>query len=292
MLHRVHWGIKIKNKNRLLDNENVTDIFLFLRSLKSYAKQFNTKNIYITWDKRLDRNTINFRHKLTTNNYKAQRNKKLTKEVYEHEEDLLLVLKSLGVKNMYPQILEADDIISWLCKKLEGTNVIVTTDNDLLQLITEKTILFNPSKKILIDENNFEKIIGIKSKYFLVYKAILGDVSDNISGIKGYGKVRAKKLAKRYIDKTCDKLPKEYLHIIQKNIKLMDLSQGYIQANEEPMYQLQFNKLTSIKPDLDKFKEYCEKFNFNTFLKNFDQWEGVFKESRLFSIINSLATNK
>ena len=42
---------------------------------------------------------------------------------------------------MYPGILEADDVIAWMTKKLPGDKVVISVDQDMLQLVNEKTMV-------------------------------------------------------------------------------------------------------------------------------------------------------
>ena len=292
MLHRVHW-INSKGNITTSDGRNVGDIFMFLNSLRSYAKLFNTKSIYVAWDKKILYPSTNFRTEAAGIEYKAGRDKEKAKEVFSNEEDLVKMLNCLGVKNMYPRIMEADDVIAWLCHNLNGPNVVVTVDGDMYQLINERTSYYHPFKKKVIDQNNFEEEVGVPQKSFLYYKAILGDSSDNIPGLYGYGKVKAKRLAESIYNKEAKGLTKEKLLTIRNNLKLMDLSLGYKLAGKEEVetYQSQFDELLDIEVDLDSFKSYCEEFEFKRFLDKFSAWEDVFKESRLFTLLNSMPSN-
>jgi len=266
---------------------------MFLNSLRSYAKLFNTKSIYVAWDKKILYPSTNFRTEAAGIEYKAGRDKEKAKEVFSNEEDLVKMLNCLGVKNMYPRIMEADDVIAWLCHNLNGPNVVVTVDGDMYQLINERTSYYHPFKKKVIDQNNFEEEVGVPQKSFLYYKAILGDSSDNIPGLYGYGKVKAKRLAESIYNKEAKGLTKEKLLTIRNNLKLMDLSLGYKLAGKEEVetYQSQFDELLDIEVDLDSFKSYCEEFEFKRFLDKFSAWEDVFKESRLFTLLNSMPSN-
>ena len=102
-------------------------------------------------------------------------------------------VKNLGVKSIKIQGQEADDIVFGLTKMLfserpdEEGIIIVSTDEDFLQLISEKIYVYSPIKNILYTPDNFEEIFGINPEYFLDYKILQGDSSDNIGGIQGIG---------------------------------------------------------------------------------------------------------
>lgn len=283
LLFRSYFRNKARNQQSVKD-----DIYIFLNSLKSYVKMFEPDEIYIAWDKRLDYPCTNFREEATKGEYKSHRDKEAAKDVFECEEKLKEVTESLGCKNIYPKTLEADDVISWLSTILSGQNIIVTTDSDMLQLINERTSVYRPRKKKLIDTSNFEDEAGVQLKYFVIYKAILGDKSDNIPGVNGYGKVGARKLAKTFysVPETIDK---NIVSIINNNIHLIDLQRGYLITGENNCYQEQLNTLNNIEPDINKFKNYCKEYNYGSFLKKFGEWENLFKGSRLMSILNNLS---
>ena len=281
LLFRAHFINKARGQQSVKD-----DIYIFLNSLKSYVKMFDTDNIYIAWDKRLDYPCTNFREEATKGDYKGQRDKEAAKDVFECEEKLNEITTSLGCKNIYPKTLEGDDVIAWLADTLDGQNIIVTTDSDMLQLVNEKNSIYKPRKKKLIDLVNFKEEVGIEPEYFLTYKAILGDKSDNIPGVTGYGKVKAKELARTYSSTDVDV---DIKTLIESNIKLMDLRKGYVIANESECYKSQLMELNNIETDIDAFKEYCQEYNYGSFLKRFNEWESLFRGSRLLSILNNLS---
>lgn len=291
LIHRVHW-INSKNPMTASNGRAVGDIFMFLRSLKSYVKMFDTTTVYMCWDKKLVYPSTNFRHELTGKEYKAHRDKEAAKDVYNNEEDLIIMLNCLGVKNMYPRIMEADDVIAWLSHTLDGPNMVISSDGDLLQLVSHNTSFYHPFKKKVIDLENFEKEVGINKNAYLFYKVIKGDQSDNISGWEGYGKVRAKKAAEQIATKleSIYQYSKEQKIIFERNLRLMNLEQGYYAAGPEEVksYQAQLEALINIDVDLNKFKFYCERFEFAQFLNKFNEWENLFKGSRLLSVLNNM----
>ena len=110
----------------------------------------------------------------------------------------------------------------------------------------------------------------------------------------GYGKVKAKKLAKELIDdpNCLEKLDQTIKNVLIKNLSLMNLSMGYSLAGPEEVvaYKEQLDILEGLEPNLDKFKEYCNQFEFHRFLKGFNEWESIFGESRLLTVLKALGT--
>lgn len=146
-----------------------------------------------------DHPSKNFRHKLSPD-YKANR-----KEI---DRDLILQMPIAreAVDAMQMCLLEksgyeADDLIATLAKRAESKNiksVIVTGDKDLFQIVNENINIWNESKNIMFDtEKVFEKY-GIYPNQIADMLALMGDASDNVSGIKGVGEKTAVKLIQTY----------------------------------------------------------------------------------------------
>jgi DNA polymerase-1 len=267
LLHRVYWVAKKQ------ENYNVNNIVLsFLKSIRYDFDKFKCDKIICTWDKKLQNHSSNFRIDESNHDYKATRIK--NEEIYEATYLIDEFLETLGIKVMYPGCLEADDIMHYISVKNTDENIIVSSDRDILQLVNENTKIFNPIKKITYTKDNFESLIGNPIKDFVLIKAITGDNSDNIKGLKGYGIKRAKKLIQHP-----EKITNEQLQIIEKNLKLIDLSKGW-QVNEpqeEYIYREQYNKDWPI-PNKDNFYNLCVKNNINSILFYKKYWDIFFNK--------------
>ena len=213
LIHRSHWVSK---------NSKVSSVYIFLTSIKKYVNLFQTTDIYIAWDSRRDRDSVNHRREILGEEYKGNRDKEKSAEAFKNVDHIDRITSSLGIKNLYPNTLEADDIIAWLSnvRYKNEKAIIISTDKDMLQLISENVHVYNPIKDEHIDLQNFNDIVGIERELFVSYKAIMGDKSDHISGIPGAGPKRSAAIA-RDLD---NKLLKEYEELYDRNIKLMDLN--------------------------------------------------------------------
>jgi 5'-3' exonuclease len=78
LLYRIFWTSNYK----IEEKDNPGQIFLFLRSLKSYVDKFRPHNVYCTWDKKLEWPSTNFRREATTVEYKAGRDDEKFKDVF------------------------------------------------------------------------------------------------------------------------------------------------------------------------------------------------------------------
>lgn len=269
LLHRAFWIAKYKEQ----EDSNLY-LEIFLKSIKLYAELYPSDKIICTWDKKMHLDEgKNFRQELCE--YKQGRDENYNKKVYEHIDDINRFLLSLGVKIMYPGYLEADDIMHWCSTQhLDDDFVIVSVDKDLLQLVSSNTKVYNPIKKQEYNIVNFEALIGIPVEKFVLQKAIIGDVSDNIKGLEKIGIKRAQK----YISGE-SQFTSEQQEIVEKNLKLVDLSQGWQinEPREQRIYEKQF-KMKWPEPMKRVFFTLCMKFTLYNIMSKPEQFSMFFKE--------------
>ncbi len=138
--------------------------------------------------------------------YKAGRKSSLTPEEYLVFKDRLTafcaVLKNMKVSVLEGNGYEADDYIAMLCKMLRAYHVhIHSTDQDFLQLVSPRITVMKPDGEggaLPITPDNFVEITGVQQDFFLDYKCMIGDKSDNIPGIDGIGPKTAAKFINDY----------------------------------------------------------------------------------------------
>ena len=114
------------------------------------------------------------------------------------------LLNAMGIKYYEIDNYEADDIIgtfSEYCNKDDNyEGLIISSDKDLLQLITDEVNikLLKQKDYIYYDKETFIKDYGIEPINIIDLKALMGDSSDNIPGVKGIGEKTALKLLQEY----------------------------------------------------------------------------------------------
>ncbi len=121
--------------------------------------------------------------------YKGQRPKR-PQELIESFNGAIEAFKddvlSLGGMVVWQDQMEADDVIAFLCEKLEGEKVVMTRDKDLFALRdTDVKCLYKGSFDEVAPWGDIEGDLG--RVYARVWKALVGDTSDNIKGCKGFG---------------------------------------------------------------------------------------------------------
>jgi DNA polymerase-1 len=113
-------------------------------------------------------------------------------------------MERFGIRTIDAKGYEADDCIATLAKRFEEESeiVILTGDMDTLQLVN-KTVTVRAFKSgiketITYDEQGVEERIGVPPKAAVFWKALVGDQSDNIPGVRGIGPKTAADLLKEY----------------------------------------------------------------------------------------------
>jgi DNA polymerase-1 len=168
----------------------------FMNSISNLGRDYKTDYILFS----VDSKGKSFRNKIYPE-YKANRP--------EAPEDLkaqlpiaLELIKEMGFKSIEMEGYESDDIIASITNiaKKNGIKVIIVShDKDMYQLIDDdKVVIFDPRKKIFINEEEAYKKFGVHPKDFINFQALLGDSSDNVPGVKGIGVKTAAKLINEY----------------------------------------------------------------------------------------------
>ncbi len=143
----------------------------------------------------------NFRNEIYSD-YKANRT--------EAPEDLVpqfdYIRKSVKAFNL-PSVelinYEADDLIATYAKQITkaGAKVtVISSDKDLMQLVSDKIRLYDPMKNKVIGEKEVIEKFGVKPKQVIDVQSLAGDSSDNIPGVPGIGIKTAAELINKYKD--------------------------------------------------------------------------------------------
>ena len=141
-----------------------------------------------------------FRHKMYSE-YKGTR-KPMPEELRPQIPLLKEVLFDMGVKTFEKEGSEADDIIGTIAKATDVKTIIITGDKDSFQLVDEQTEVHFTKRGIsdieVYNFDNFKEKTEITPAQIVDLKALMGDSSDNIPGIKGIGEKTAKTLLLEY----------------------------------------------------------------------------------------------
>ena len=168
-----------------------------LRSLAGFSKRFQGAKITVVWDGSSQRRKALFA------DYKANRPSHGVLPADSPEFDPVRWLKTtlplLGVEQAWNPKEEADDIIATLVRQAGGTRcVIITTDRDMLQLVSDTVQVYIPGKDKLYDRAMVEAEYGVPPERMVDLRSFDGDSSDNIPGVPGFGLKTAAKLLRLY----------------------------------------------------------------------------------------------
>ena len=202
---------------------------------------------------------------------------------------LIDYLKCLPVSISIIDKLEADDVIAYLAPKF-NESIIVSADQDFLQLVSDKISVYSPIKKKLYTPELIFNEFGLWPQNFLNKKIILGDTSDNVPKVP---KIGSKKLIKMFpelegktpitlqeiIDKSFIESSNNpwygdiynFKHQLYINEKLMDLKSPNIPEQEKDI----LDKLVDSKPynyNKAKFLNYYNEDKLENSIMNLNFW--------------------
>ncbi|WLP85954.1 5'-3' exonuclease [Mycoplasma seminis] len=171
-------------------------INLFLHQLIKLIDFYNPTHLYIAFDSPKK----SFRHDIYQD-YKAGRTK-APEELFVQFNLVKEILKSLNVNFQEMPGFEADDLIAAYCKQVadDQFKIIFSRDKDLQQLIDQNTAIIQKDSNnySLLTLDNYFQIYGFLPSQVIDYKALAGDSSDNLPGVKGIGDKTAVSLIQKY----------------------------------------------------------------------------------------------
>lgn len=181
------------------DGKLANAVYGFTRILLTAIRDLEPKYLAVTFD----HPTPTFRHKDFAD-YKAQR-EEMPDDLKPQVEMIKDVVETLNIPKFEKDGYEADDLIGTLslqAKAKETPVIIVTGDRDIFQLVQPGIRVWLPPRgKVLAAEYDSEAVLekmGVRPDQIVDMKALMGDASDNIPGIKGIGQKTATKLLQRF----------------------------------------------------------------------------------------------
>ena len=230
-----------------------------------------------------------FRH-IEYEAYKATR-PKAPDELYNQIPRAKQILEELNIPILEKEGFEADDIIGTLAKKFTKNGVetlVITGDLDTLQLVNGKIKIYTPKKglsdPITYGEKEVKERYGLKPSQMIDYKALRGDPSDNIPGVKGIGEKGACNLLKEFgtlenlyekLDKLTEKqivdspaLSKNVVEKLKKDKEMAFFSKKLATICLDVPLEINLKDLDwQKKYDINKIKALFNELNFQTLIK-------------------------
>lgn len=208
------------------------------------------------------------------------------------------ILKGMGIAYCELAPYEADDIIGTIAKYAEANpdyySLIVSSDKDLLQLISFETEikLLKQTGFIRYNEESFKEEYGIDPIKVIDLKALMGDSSDNIPGVKGIGEKTALKLLQEYkslegiyenIDSIKGKIKEKLINDKDNAFMSYELATIY---KDVPL-NINFEEFKYNGPDIENLKKVYEELEFFSLLKNIPS-KTISKLDNKYVLVNNL----
>lgn len=240
--------------------------------------------------------------------YKATRERK-EQELYDQIDFIDRILDAHNVPTFGIEGYEADDLIGTVAehvrKKKDIETVIVTGDLDALQLVDESTVVSFFVKGLSVskiyDVDAVEERYGFGPEFIVDYKALRGDASDNIPGVKGIGEKTATELIKTYggLDEIYKKLKKDEVTVLKTGAlqKMKDGEKDAYMSQELATIVRDVDMDFSMKdaefevPDWNKVLKIYREYEFTTLSRRIEARQGIV-ESNGNGIDTTKATKK
>ncbi len=274
-IFRAYYGLPPMNR---ADGTPINAVFGFTNMLVKLIEDYSDDKMIVIFDAARE----NFRNEIYPE-YKANRG--------EAPDDLIpqfpLIrecVKSFNIPQLEIEGFEADDLIATyvrLAEKDRIETIIVSSDKDLMQLVSNNVTMLDPMKNKKIETKDVEEKFGVHPDKVIFIQALTGDKVDNIPGAPGIGPKTASQLINDYNDidgliKNLDKIKQE------KRRKILKESENDIRISL---------KLVTLKNDvkipegINKIKTYNELKNENNNIF------GFLKEQGFRSISERLKSN-
>jgi len=273
----------------------------FMRSLGYVTRIFDPTRVVVVWDGKggsTNRKNIdpNYKAQRATSRIthwglydtKAEEQEALIGQLYRTQD----YLECLPIQQMMMEKLEADDIIAYLAKQASSNNkkvTIVSSDKDFLQLVNKNIEVYAPVKKKTFTESNIQEELKVLPRNYNIVKALTGDNSDNLAGVKGLGiKTIIKEFPDlvnkltdlEYVFSVCEekmenkKIFPKIIHNwdrVETNFELMDLHETSLDISEKDHI---LNIVKSTIPDLQTgaFLHLLDQDKIEGITKNTEGW--------------------
>ncbi len=254
------------------DGTPVQAVYGFCRMIKRAIDKFSPEYMAVVWDS--PGKTV--RHELFEA-YKATR-QAVPSDLFQQKELIKEFADLIGLKQYAVTGIEADDLLASLARELSTTGhpvVIISSDKDLGQLVTENVKLYDPFKDKILDVEALEKAYGFPLTKLPFYYALVGDASDNIPGVRGIGPKTATTLVQQFdslddLYNNLNTVKREQTRLLlEKNRDNAFLSQKLFQIQYPPL-PITVEELTLEPHTFNRGLPLFERLRFSSLMKEQD----------------------
>jgi DNA polymerase-1 len=186
-------------------------------------------------------------------------------------------LEAFRIPILYYEGFEADDVIGTLSHKLAtlGHHVyVVSSDKDMMQLVTDDVSILNPTKdNLILDPAGVENVLGVPPRQVIDVMALRGDSIDNIPGAPGIGDKGSIDLIKEFgtveaaLDRAGDVKKKTYRESLQNNRDNILLSKELVTIHTEVPIDFSIEAMRTQPVDNAACRALFSELEFTTLLK-------------------------
>jgi DNA polymerase I len=229
----------------------------------------------ITTVRKFDLKTQSFQE-IQYHGYKANRSE-MPEDLAQQVPYIRQALEAYRIPILEQKGFEADDLIGTLARKAAAESYlvyVVSSDKDMLQLVTDKVLVLNPPKDNLIaDAAKVEEILGVPPERVVDVMALRGDSIDNIPGAPGIGDKGSVELIKRFgtveqaLDRAAEVEKKTYRESLLNNREVVLFSKRMATIDCNVPVELDLNAMKAGAPDIATLRQLFFELEFTSLLK-------------------------
>jgi DNA polymerase-1 len=269
LIYRSYYAF-IRNPLKTSKGLNTSAVFGFVNTLRRLFEKFKPEFIACAFDSGGE----TFRHK-EFKEYKGERPES-PKDLEWQTPVIKRLCTAYGLKIFEMPGYEADDIIASLVVRMQekGFRVfIVSSDKDLLQLVSDEVFMYDPYKDIVYDQEKVKERFGVPPEKIPAILALAGDKIDNVPGVKGIGEKRAQEIILQY--GTLEEAMKRDKRLVGHEEEIL-LSQNLVKLKTDLFPTIAEEELRLKERDEKTIREIFSELEFFNYLR---EWQG--KESGL-----------
>ncbi len=186
-------------------------------------------------------------------------------------------LDAFHIPILQAQGFEADDVIGTLAAKAAHAGhpvYVVSSDKDMLQLVTDQVKVLNPSKdNLILDRGKVEETLGVPPEKVIDVMALRGDSIDNIPGAPGIGDKGSVELIQQFgsveaaLDRASEVKRKTYRESLENNRDAVLLSKELVTIQCSVPIELNLDEMRTQAPDVAACRTLFTELEFTTLLK-------------------------
>lgn len=265
--------------------ESTNALFGFIRSVFKLFKDFSATHVVAVFDGPDNKK----QRRALYEGYKANRTREV-EDLPQQIERAKLFCNLMGIPQVEIEGVEADDAmgsVALWAKDLGIEVYLCTSDKDLCQLVGPGIFVLNPWKENLImDASKVEEAFGVFPEQIIDYLAIVGDASDNIPGLPGFGPKTAVQLLKQFgtLDEILaryDQVPgKKKQETLQQEADIARLSKQLATIQTSIDFPKDDTFFALGKPSITKLKEFYHEMGFHSLLKELEAIQETIPEEK------------